>query len=192
MHIRPTHAHVTVSAFTLVELLVVIGIIAVLAALLFPVFSEARAKARATTSLSNVRQIGIALLLYADDHDEATIKLYGSRPYESADTWVGLSMPYVRSQPVFFDPAQGKPVLTTTVQGTRVYRWEWFPSYGINRTGYGVYTNGTDCVNDWGSGPVGARTLASFERPAERCAVAPTTWGGLPIGWIYFRGNQAS
>jgi hypothetical protein len=73
-----------------------------------------------------------------------------------------------------------------------VYRWEWFPSYGINRTGYALYTDGADCVDDWGRGPVGVRTLASIERPAERCAVAPTTWGGLPIGCIYFRGNQAS
>src|SRR5215510_5765137 len=57
-------------AFTLIELLVVIAIIGILAALLFPVFSRARERARQTACLSNIKQIGAALLLYAHDYDE--------------------------------------------------------------------------------------------------------------------------
>ncbi len=70
------------NGFTLIELLVVIAIIAILAAILFPVFAKARAKAVQTTCLSNVRQLALAFLMYAQDYDERM-----PFAYDYADDW---------------------------------------------------------------------------------------------------------
>src|SRR5438128_11689557 len=66
---RPSAAR----GFTLIELLVVIAIIAILAAILFPVFAQARAKARAISCLSNMKQAGTAWAMYTQDYDETTL-----------------------------------------------------------------------------------------------------------------------
>lgn len=72
------------NGFTLIELLVVIAIIAILAAILFPVFAQAREKARQTMCLSNSRQMGLAVQMYTQDYDEVlpTVRMMGT-PGES-------------------------------------------------------------------------------------------------------------
>jgi len=69
--------------FTLIELLVVIAIIAILAAILFPVFAKARAKARQASCQSNLKQIGLAWAMYAQDYDGVLTYLWGTPSWSS-------------------------------------------------------------------------------------------------------------
>ncbi|MCS6949238.1 MAG: DUF1559 domain-containing protein [bacterium] len=90
-------------AFTLIELLVVIAIIAILAAILFPVFAQARAKARQTACLSNLRQIALATALYAQDYEAFPAFSYVTAGQQIR--WYNLLEPYTRSQALFTCPS---------------------------------------------------------------------------------------
>lgn len=106
-----------VKAFTLIELLVVIAIIAILAAILFPVFAQAREKARAVACLSQAKQIGLAAHMYSEDYDETwVVYSYG---IETPDVyapgwgqgdalvdWEYLLQPYIKNRNVFVCPNQ--------------------------------------------------------------------------------------
>src|SRR5436305_8741687 len=92
--------------FTLIELLVVIAIIAILAAILFPVFAQARAKARAASCTSNLKQLSMAMIMYAGDYDETLPQWHwdisynggSGKPTNDATTiWWNAIYPYVKS-----------------------------------------------------------------------------------------------
>jgi len=88
--------------FTLTELLVVIAIIAILAAILFPVFAKVREKARQTTCLSNEKQIGLGLLQYVQDYDEN----YGiGAQNDRGAGWAGEVLPYIKEGKIFTCPS---------------------------------------------------------------------------------------
>jgi prepilin-type N-terminal cleavage/methylation domain-containing protein/prepilin-type processing-associated H-X9-DG protein len=84
--------------FTLIELLVVIAIIAILAAILFPVFAKAREKARQTACLSNMKEICLATMMYAQDYDEVY-------PIDGAYSWYQMTQPYVKNDQVYVCPS---------------------------------------------------------------------------------------
>src|SRR2546426_951485 len=95
-------------AFTLIELLVVIAIIAMLAAILFPVFAQAREKGRQASCLSNLKQIGTAVLMYAQDFDELyPMSYFGFSASGTNTSWPQLTQPYVKNEQVFVCPDAG-------------------------------------------------------------------------------------
>ncbi|MBQ0104621.1 MAG: DUF1559 domain-containing protein [Armatimonadetes bacterium] len=107
--------------FTLIELLVVIAIIAILAAILFPVFAQAREKARQTSCLSNCKQLGTGLILYLDDYEETLPPCGGSNGFDlpqtifrsyfngmgsfDATSWKDSLYPYVKNINMFYCPS---------------------------------------------------------------------------------------
>lgn len=97
--------------FTLIELLVVIAIIAILAAILFPVFARARESARTSTCLSNVRQIATGIMMYIQDYDETYPAATNiSRAFNTQ--WPQLRtvvQPYVKNDKIWFCPSEPRP-----------------------------------------------------------------------------------
>lgn len=114
--------------FTLIELLVVIAIIAILAAILFPVFAKAREKARQTSCLSNVRQIAMATLMYAEDYDECVPS--HSQGVTEATDWPHPILPYCKNIQIFRCPSASEG--NTSMWGHLYVEGRQALCYGMN------------------------------------------------------------
>jgi prepilin-type N-terminal cleavage/methylation domain-containing protein/prepilin-type processing-associated H-X9-DG protein len=127
------HTHRLRRAFTLIELLVVIAIIAILAAILFPVFARARENARRASCMSNLKQINLGILQYTQDYDEhypvyiPSNGVSGARPYG----WVDALDPYLKSTQIFQCPSDSLgPVASPQSTGYTDYAYNlWIGGY---------------------------------------------------------------
>lgn len=187
-----THTHYKRKAFTLIELLVVIAIIAILAAILFPVFAQAKAAAKATVGVSNMKQMVLGLLMYSNDYDDNRI----SRTIQSINpascsggsiqgggctvsdewSWKQNSAPYMKNTAMFQDPQNScnkVPDLHSDIAARIAYGWQttvlqpnqiFDRSYAlVNANAAGGATGSVVFDNGNDQGPI---TLTQYDSPS--------------------------
>jgi prepilin-type N-terminal cleavage/methylation domain-containing protein/prepilin-type processing-associated H-X9-DG protein len=161
--------------FTLIELLVVIAIIAILAAILFPVFARARENARKAACQSNLKQIGLAIAQYTQDYDETyQIGRFATTPFTY---WYSVLDPYTKSTQLYVCPTAGQ-----IPTGSRGYGWNirGTGTSATNVNGFGYYDA------SWGtpsnSGPV---KLSEVEEPSTTIQVTDPASNGYTANGYY-------
>lgn len=114
--------------FTLIELLVVIAIIAILAAILFPVFARAREKARQTSCLSNIKQLGLGLNMYCQDYDE---RMCLWSPGVEGAGWTKVVQPYTKNLQLLYCPSKTYRFSCTTSSRPECWQTSWLIAQGM-------------------------------------------------------------
>jgi len=184
-------------AFTLIELLVVIAIIAILAAILFPVFSQAKMAAKKAACLSNIKQAGLGLIMYAGDSDDLfPMSEYGDN-YSAATphiTWTTTVFPYVKNGDQSVDPVAGNKVCTgkdgifkdpgaPAVNLTNVGQEGYY--FGVNRLICAADYNGGESWFDGNGQIVPPLSQTSIDAPADKILMAEKGLNSQADGWNY-------
>ncbi len=154
--------------FTLIELLVVIAIIAILAAILFPVFARARENARRASCQSNLKQIGLGVLQYVQDYDENYPVANYTPPGGTQRSWRQLIQPYVKSADLFRCPSNPANTQTADAAVPAENIPEIKTSYGLNERFGNGYWNGSAFV-------VSGVKLAAIEKTSQKILAGETT-----------------
>lgn len=164
--------------FTLIELLVVIAIIAILAAILFPVFAQAREAARKTTCLNNLKQLGTGISLYMQDFDENFPQSqYGIGATQTS--WQAMINPYIKNDQLYTN-ASG----VQQAWGTRgVFRCPSFPDQNQSSV-YGVHYD--LFADNWNGGKRASVNEAIIDAPADKIMIAEKGRNDASWGWLYF------
>lgn len=178
------------AGFTLIELLVVIAIIAILAAILFPVFAQAKTAAKKTVALSNAKQIATANFIYMGDCDDALVKsYYGFPPDNNWGTtyynWRWALNPYIaKSNGLLADPTNqfNTPIYDQFAYGNGVDKDKLLPgNFAVNTAVIG-FANG-DKVSPYT--PEGMSSLAQLEEPASTIVIVPSRSHWNDLKWYF-------
>ena len=166
--------------FTLIELLVVIAIIAILAAILLPVFAAARARARQTACASNEKQLALGVMMYVNDWDSiyppGRIMAYDATycptcpavVNPSMSEWGQLIQPYLTSWNLFYCPDDPRPVHANAT-ANNYQNWVWWGSYGYN---YQLLGDIGDWTRDWGE--ILVKSESKISQPANTLMLLDT------------------
>jgi len=176
-------------AFTLIELLVVIAIIAILAAILFPVFAQAKAAAKKTTMLSQYKQIGTAGQMYLGDSDDVSMmhcyKIMGSTIDGIADpqrTWAQNCQVYIKNWPLLNDSSIQDPLSVWSNKSYMwYYNWMRWPTLGYN---VNYFNNALGDCSLWTGGTPAIPGYVAFGPPINNSAVQS------PSGTILFASTK--
>ncbi|RYX85175.1 DUF1559 domain-containing protein [bacterium] len=168
--------------FTLIELLVVIAIIAILAAILFPVFARARENARRASCQSNLKQIGLGIMQYSQDYDERMIpRRITPATFTDAYSWRRISYPYTKSTQIYSCPSNTGNTAYCFDSNDGQLNNAGLPLTGTPRFMASYVINGTDYGIGGGSAPAEynrSPSMAALSNPATTMIVMEANYGG--------------